>query len=133
MTGGLIIPLLVFSSLQPGKLTEAFKYFIQGMGYSKYSRHAMSICHLGEGKSSTTIDCHMQGSTLPESFLPPCGGMTIFFLKVPSHLLLPPCSYISIPFNNNNNNNDCDNSLHLKSLFQVIFYSYGLNLYIYVI
>lgn len=21
---------------QPGKLTEAFKYFIQGMGYSKY-------------------------------------------------------------------------------------------------
>lgn len=22
---------------QPGKLTEAFKYFIQGMGYSEYS------------------------------------------------------------------------------------------------
>lgn len=22
--------------LQPGKLTEAFKYFLQGMGYSKY-------------------------------------------------------------------------------------------------
>lgn len=29
------------SSLQPGKLTEAFKYFIQGMGYSK-STHAFS-------------------------------------------------------------------------------------------
>lgn len=25
------------SVLQPGKLTEAFKYFLQGMGYSKYS------------------------------------------------------------------------------------------------
>lgn len=23
--------------LQPGKLTEAFKYFLQGMGYSKYT------------------------------------------------------------------------------------------------
>lgn len=23
--------------LQPAKLTEAFKYFIQGMGYSKFS------------------------------------------------------------------------------------------------
>lgn len=22
---------------QPGKLTEAFKYFLQGMGYSKYA------------------------------------------------------------------------------------------------
>lgn len=26
-------PLVVF---QPAKLTEAFKYFLQGMGYSKY-------------------------------------------------------------------------------------------------
>lgn len=25
------------SFLQPGKLTEAFKYFLQGMGYSKYT------------------------------------------------------------------------------------------------
>lgn len=43
MTRGLIIPPppLCFFSLQPGKLTEAFKYFIQGMGYSKYSRHAV--------------------------------------------------------------------------------------------
>lgn len=24
------------SSLQPAKLAEAFKYFVQGMGYSKY-------------------------------------------------------------------------------------------------
>lgn len=27
------------SLFQPGKLTEAFKYFLQGMGYSKYAFH----------------------------------------------------------------------------------------------
>jgi hypothetical protein len=28
--------------LQPGKLTEAFKYFLQGMGYSKYTSTHLS-------------------------------------------------------------------------------------------
>lgn len=43
-------------SLQPGKLTEAFKYFLQGMGYSECQgwawgclgvRVSMCVCHRG--------------------------------------------------------------------------------------
>lgn len=39
----LILPRLYLCS-QPGKLAEAFKYFVQGMGYSKYSHsHLLSV------------------------------------------------------------------------------------------
>lgn len=31
---------------QPGKLTEAFKYFLQGMGYSEYISPLGSVLHL---------------------------------------------------------------------------------------
>lgn len=37
--------------LQPGKLTEAFKYFLQGMGYSKYTST------LGKGPAHTLPMC----------------------------------------------------------------------------
>lgn len=54
-----------FCSLQPGKLTEAFKYFIQGMGYSKY-----------------TVRVTFEQFLVPRVFvvveyiLPPCGEMS---------------------------------------------------------
>lgn len=33
--------------LQPAKLAEAFKYFVQGMGYSKYWDYGMAIKFVG--------------------------------------------------------------------------------------
>lgn len=40
--------------LQPGKLTEAFKYFLQGMGYSKYSP---TNCRQGTGSPGVSVIC----------------------------------------------------------------------------
>uniref|UniRef100_A0A671Y9L6 N-myc downstream regulated 1a n=2 Tax=Sparus aurata TaxID=8175 RepID=A0A671Y9L6_SPAAU len=54
---GLIIPLLVFSSLQPGKLTEAFKYFIQGMGYMPSASMTRLVrSRTASGSSVTSFD-----------------------------------------------------------------------------
>lgn len=39
--GYLITVCACLALLQPGKLTEAFKYFLQGMGYSEYSPPAL--------------------------------------------------------------------------------------------
>lgn len=49
--------------LQPGKLTEAFKYFLQGMGYSKYTS-----THPGQG---TGTHCPCAGEPVVECTLSP--------------------------------------------------------------
>lgn len=49
--------------LQPGKLTEAFKYFLQGMGYSKYTS-----THSGQG-TGTQYPC--AGESVVECTLSP--------------------------------------------------------------
>lgn len=49
--------------LQPGKLTEAFKYFLQGMGYSKYTS-----THPGQG---TGTQCPCAGESVVEYTLSP--------------------------------------------------------------
>lgn len=49
--------------LQPGKLTEAFKYFLQGMGYSKYTS-----THPGQG---TGTQCQCAGKSVVECTLSP--------------------------------------------------------------
>lgn len=41
--------------LQPGKLAEAFKYFVQGMGYSEYCSSIMSPSH-STSVSDVTLD-----------------------------------------------------------------------------
>lgn len=42
-TSDFYIGLTVFFSPQPGKLAEAFKYFVQGMGYSEYCLMFLSL------------------------------------------------------------------------------------------
>lgn len=44
--------------LQPGKLTEAFKYFLQGMGYSKYIWHGcLCLCPLVISSNKSELSC----------------------------------------------------------------------------
>lgn len=38
----IVCPPLLILFPQPGKLTEAFKYFLQGMGYSEYGGQRLS-------------------------------------------------------------------------------------------
>ncbi|PIO31801.1 hypothetical protein AB205_0204680, partial [Aquarana catesbeiana] len=54
---------------QPGKLTEAFKYFLQGMGYSKYSLPVSCggiIAHMAHCSMTGIQCCVPDGSCFPE-------------------------------------------------------------------
>uniref|UniRef100_A0A7N6BIL2 Protein NDRG2 n=1 Tax=Anabas testudineus TaxID=64144 RepID=A0A7N6BIL2_ANATE len=53
---GTDLVLLFFVCVQPAKLTEAFKYFIQGMGYSKFTfrQYLASSCMTRLSRSRTT-------------------------------------------------------------------------------
>lgn len=47
------LPLLILL-LQPGKLTEAFKYFLQGMGYSEYRLRGCCGDGITQGRGMAT-------------------------------------------------------------------------------
>uniref|UniRef100_A0A674BWR4 Ndrg family member 3a n=1 Tax=Salmo trutta TaxID=8032 RepID=A0A674BWR4_SALTR len=68
--------------VQPGKLAEAFKYFVQGMGYSKYTSLTF-LCKCSGGKGHAAQSHSLQRHSL---FLGSCLSREFFLAIVLLHL-----------------------------------------------
>uniref|UniRef100_A0A667X7V8 Uncharacterized protein n=1 Tax=Myripristis murdjan TaxID=586833 RepID=A0A667X7V8_9TELE len=55
--------------VQPGKLAEAFKYFVQGMGYSEY--HLLWISRPGEHRATNELSSSGRLISHPGNYTPP--------------------------------------------------------------
>lgn len=54
--------------LQPAKLAEAFKYFVQGMGYSKYWHYGMVL----SASRVCWVSRHAESLLIPDALSFPC-------------------------------------------------------------